>query len=233
MKRGEKRAGRMIAASICRDFTEHVSSLVDFAAVADGNNKNHEALVLDRRDNAVIADAVAPKTFQISGQWMAKSSRVICRSDALAQVAKDRALRFGTKLAQIACRFRRRTRRARREVRPCRVKLSRPTRVQAPQASRALPCGQDVGGRDDSLRDLRGDAKLLPAHRSFCCGRSFSPVHRGVFRFGGQSQCEHDGLRLQYMYGTSGAKCQAPHRSRLPGPTGFAAISPPLRPKRR
>ncbi len=67
--------------------------------MSDGHNENHESTLFNGSDNAVIADAVTPQAFQISRQRPSEASGVFGRSDALAQVPENQALRFGAEFA--------------------------------------------------------------------------------------------------------------------------------------
>ncbi len=50
------------------------TSPIDFTPMADGHHKHHEPAVLDRCDDAKIADAVAPEPFAIAGQRMREAT---------------------------------------------------------------------------------------------------------------------------------------------------------------
>ena len=165
------------------ELPEYVSSVVDLAPVSDGEDQNDETVVLDRRDDTVVADAVAPKAFQIPGKRSAEAARILGRGDALAQIAEDQSVVAPRRACAGRAPRRDRIRLARRGIRSCRVNVSRRARAPVLRASHASPCGRDAGARDDSPRGPRGGAESLPEHKSSCCGRSSWRVKRGAFRF--------------------------------------------------
>ena len=70
--------------------------------MSDSDDQDDEAISLDRSDDAIVADPVTPKCFQIAGERFAETARVLGRGDALAQIPKDRSLCYRAELAQIA-----------------------------------------------------------------------------------------------------------------------------------
>ena len=75
---------------------------VDLAPVADGHHQDHKPVVLDRCNDAAIADAVAPEPLAVARQRVAETARILAAGDAFAQVAQHAPLGVHPKLAQVA-----------------------------------------------------------------------------------------------------------------------------------
>src|SRR5688500_9414693 len=78
------------------------ASAIHLAPVADRYHQHDEPIVLNGRDDAVIADAIAPEPFAIAGQGMAEEARIIATGDALAQELQHAPLRLDAELAKVA-----------------------------------------------------------------------------------------------------------------------------------
>src|SRR6516165_2369604 len=77
-------------------------SAIDLPPMSDRYHQYHEPVILDRGDDPVIADSVAPEPLAAAGQCMAKAARVLSTGDAFAQITQHAALGVGTELAQVA-----------------------------------------------------------------------------------------------------------------------------------
>jgi hypothetical protein len=52
-------------------------SFVHLLAVADGENQNHESLLLDPADEPIGPDAVAPEAMPAATEWPAELARIV------------------------------------------------------------------------------------------------------------------------------------------------------------
>jgi hypothetical protein len=48
--------------------------------MVDRYNQHDETVILDRRNNPIVPDAIAPKSFVVSGQRMSEAVRVVRRA---------------------------------------------------------------------------------------------------------------------------------------------------------
>ena len=68
----------------------------------DLQDKHDDSIFFDPADEAIIFNAVAPETGEVSSQRSAKSSRIFGLSDPFAQVAQNGLLRARIEFTQIA-----------------------------------------------------------------------------------------------------------------------------------
>ena len=80
-------------------------SVVDLAPVSNGNDQYNETVVLDRRDNAIAANAIAPQALQIAGERLTETPWVFCCGNTFAKITNDGSYAYCTELAKIARRF--------------------------------------------------------------------------------------------------------------------------------
>jgi hypothetical protein len=71
--------------------------------VSNRDDEHDEAVVLDRGDDAVVADPITPQALEVAGKRVTETARVLLGSDPLAQKAQDATLRLDIELAQVAC----------------------------------------------------------------------------------------------------------------------------------
>lgn len=76
-------------------------SAIDVLAMSDYEDQNHDLLVLDVADQAIIAHAVAPETVLLSPQWFSPLPRVVCRFHAFPQELDDGFLSFSIQLLDL------------------------------------------------------------------------------------------------------------------------------------
>lgn len=70
--------------------------------MADGYDYDHESIVLNCRNDPIVADAVAPKTLPVAGEGMAEPARIIAVDNTFAQKAQYARFRLDTQLAKLA-----------------------------------------------------------------------------------------------------------------------------------
>ena len=75
-------------------------SSVDVAPMADRNDHNHQPLVLDQGDDAVISDAIGPELGLVAAQRLSEFSRIPARDDALLQIIDQPPLNGSIELAE-------------------------------------------------------------------------------------------------------------------------------------
>jgi hypothetical protein len=62
---------------------------INLAPVTDRHHEHDEAVILDRSDDAIVADAVAPQFLEIGRERMAEPARIVRGRDAFAQIAQE------------------------------------------------------------------------------------------------------------------------------------------------
>lgn len=82
-----------------------LSLAVAFPAIADGDHRNHQPLILDHADDLVVADATRPEITFVTAQGLAELARITARYDALLEVLEQPALDRAVELAQLAPRI--------------------------------------------------------------------------------------------------------------------------------
>lgn len=70
--------------------------------MSDREDQYDESAVFDRRNDAIVANPIAPQTFEIASERLAEPARVFSSGNALAQIAENRLLCDRSELAQIA-----------------------------------------------------------------------------------------------------------------------------------
>jgi len=70
--------------------------------MADRDDHHPNFLIPDVGHNAIVADTISPKTFEIAKQSVPKAARVFIRRNPLAQVSLNEPARFVTKFAKLA-----------------------------------------------------------------------------------------------------------------------------------
>jgi hypothetical protein len=76
--------------------------VVHLPPMSDRDNEHDEAIILDRGDDAIVADAVTPESLQITGKGVPEAAGVFVCGDAFAQIAQDQALGLDVEPTQIA-----------------------------------------------------------------------------------------------------------------------------------
>lgn len=67
--------------------------------MAHCNDQDDETVILNRRNDAVVPDAVAPQSLKVPGQRTTKPARILGGGNALTQIGQNESLRFVAKLA--------------------------------------------------------------------------------------------------------------------------------------
>ena len=127
-----------------RDKHDETPTLpINFAPVANRDHEHHKSAILNRGDDTIVTDAVAPQSLAVTSERMTGAPRVIATGDALSQVASNQPLSVRTKFTKIAWPRRGQTRPARPASPLARRNRSSPD-AQCFRASREAHPGKDV-----------------------------------------------------------------------------------------
>src|SRR6476661_327949 len=75
---------------------------VNFAPMADCDYQHDKMIILNRRNNAIVSNAVTPQPLAVPGKRVAEATRVVGPGNAFTQISQNQPLSFRAKLAQVA-----------------------------------------------------------------------------------------------------------------------------------